>query len=314
MIDKTPGAEAEAPPPAVTRRVGKQEFGFSERIFLGLERWINERPGPKRAQEIYLRSVAYTWMRAALANRFYVEGLDQLAGLDVDRGVLVVSNHRSFFDQYAMMLAIWMGRTPWAQQIYFPVRSNFFYERFLGLFTNLAVGAGVMYPPIFRDPTRAPYNRGAVQFLCERLQHRGVLVGVHPEGRRNKDADPYRLLPAQPGAGEIALKAKPIVVPVFINGLSNDLLGDIRSNFSAGIRRERPAICVIGKPIDYEDLQASPPRPALHKRLADRFCAEIAQLGERERVLRTQCLAGEMADDDAGWLINRPHRRFYVSR
>src|SRR5262249_27503241 len=163
-------------------------------------------------------------------------------------------------------LGMWMGPTPWARRLYFPVRANFFYEKPLGMLVNYLVGAGAMYPPMFRQASRLERNKGTVEKLAQFLAQPGSIVGVHPEGTRGKAPDPYDLLPAMPGIGQSALRAKPIVIPAFINGLSNDFVKDFRANFRPEIRRERPVICVYGQPIDYDDLLAQKPRPALYKK------------------------------------------------
>ncbi len=283
-----------------------------ERFALELGRLTNETSAGKRIQELFLRSVSYSWIRIALARRVYTEGLEDVIALAPDRGVLFASNHRSFFDQYAVMLGVWMGPTPWARRLYFPVRANFFYESAAGVLVNYLVGAGAMYPPIFRQSERAERNKLALEKVTHFLAEPGSVVGVHPEGTRGKGPDPYEMLPAQPGIGQIALQAKPIVIPVFLSGLSNDFVGDVRLNFSRDVRRERPVIIVYGKPIDYADLQAQKPRPALYKRCADRFRDEILKLAVRERELRAMATAGHLADDDPGWLTNRDAGLLYA--
>jgi 1-acyl-sn-glycerol-3-phosphate acyltransferase len=100
----------------------------------------------------------------------------------------------------------------------------------------------------------------------------------------------------------MALLGRPTVIPLFINGLSNDFVADVRTNFRSTGRREQPLIAVYGQPIDYADLLAEKPRPTLYKRAADRFMREVATLGERERVLRALCEQGELPDDDVRWL------------
>jgi 1-acyl-sn-glycerol-3-phosphate acyltransferase len=284
-----------------------------ERVAVGLGRGVNETRFGKAAQEQFLRTVPYIWIRASLAQRMFVEGLDEMMRLDPPGGVLLVANHRSFFDLYAVMLALWMGPVAWARHLYFPVRSHYFYDHPLGALINFAVGGGVMYPPIFRERERTELNRDAIHLMQRLLRTRQSLVGVHPEGRRNT-GDPYDLLPAQPGVGELALQAKPLVVPIFINGMSNNLLRDIRSNYQRDIRRTNPAICVIGAPVDCDDLYAVTPRPALYKRAADRFRDGIMAAGAREKELRTQCAAGDMPDSHPNWLSNRGRGHFYASR
>jgi len=283
-----------------------------ERLAVELGRVTNETAAGKRIQELFLRTVSYTWIRAIVAKRVFTDNIDQVIAMQPDRGVLFASNHRSFFDQYCVMLGLWMGPTPWARRLYFPVRANFFYERPLGVLVNYLVGAGAMYPPIFRQAQRAAFNKDALERIVKFLQEPGAVVGIHPEGTRNKGDDPYDMLPAQPGIGQIALQARPIVIPVFCNGLSNDFLGDVRANFDPNVRRERPVICVYGEPIDYSELAAQKPRPALYKKCADLFRARILELSERERELRRMCNDGVLPDDHPGWLDNRAIGKLYA--
>ena len=87
-----------------------------------------------------------------------IEGLAELCNLEPERGVLLVSNHRSFFDQYAALMAVWTYPARWGRSLNFPVRSEFFYDKPTGLFLNYFVAAGAMYPPIYRDTTRQVLN------------------------------------------------------------------------------------------------------------------------------------------------------------
>jgi 1-acyl-sn-glycerol-3-phosphate acyltransferase len=160
---------------------------------------------------------------------------------------------------------------------------------------------------------RAALNKDAIDRLIKFLAEPGSVIGVHPEGTRGKGPDPYQLLPAQPGIGQIALQAKPIAIPAFINGLSNDFLGDVRANFSKDIRRERPVICVYGTPIDYSDLLAQKPRPVLYKKCADLFRERIIELSVREREIRAAAAQGAIPDDHPGWLSNRAVGKLYAA-
>jgi 1-acyl-sn-glycerol-3-phosphate acyltransferase len=182
------------------------------------------------------------------------------------------------------------------------VRSDFFYDNPTGLFLNYFVAGGAMYPPIYREATRQAFNAQSLDCIVELLGTPGNLVGVHPEGTRGKGEDPYELLPAQPGVGKMALRGRPTVIPLFINGLSNDFIADVRTNFKASGRRVQPLITVFGQPIDYDDLLAEKPRPTLYKKAADRFMREVATLGTRERVLRAQCQRDEIPSEDLRWL------------
>jgi 1-acyl-sn-glycerol-3-phosphate acyltransferase len=276
-----------------------------ERAALALGRWTNETDRGKDAQRYWAYYVMRNWVGAGVRRRLLTEGLDRLIQLAPDRGVVQATNHRSFFDQYVAMLPYWHLRIPWAHHMYFPVRSNFFYEKPLGVLVNYLIGGGAMYPPIFRDPAKAALSRDAVDRMIGVLSRPGSFIGVHPEGTRGKGPDPYEFLPAQPGIGQIVLQARPIVIPCFINGLSNDIVEAIGSTYRGDIRRTNPVIVVYGDPIDYADLAAQKPRATLYKKTADRILAAIGDLAVRERELRAACAAGAIADDDPRWLDNR---------
>ena len=248
-----------------------------------------------------------------LANRMLVEGLEDAKALDPERGVMLVSNHRSFFDQYAMLLGVYMGPVHWAKRLFFPVRSNFFYDQPLGIVVNAAIAGGAMYPPIFRQAERRALNDEALDKMVELLQRPGNVLGMHPEGTRGKGPDPYKFLPAQPGVGKLALVGKPTVVPAFIHGLGNNVVQDVAQNFGKLAKRDNAVITVFGKPVDYTDLLAEKPRPTLYKKAADRFRAEVGKLALVEKELRRQLAAGTLSDDDPRWLNNRPISKIYAA-
>ena len=291
---------------------GSAELTRIEQLAIRMAAAVNDHPTGQKLQQEFLRRVAYVWVRAGIARRCLFVGLDELIARNPERGVLLASNHRSFFDQYAMLLALYLTGTPWCRRINFPVRANFFYERPLGMLVNWAVSGGVMYPPVFRQRERAEANKHTVDKLVAMLQEPGTVIGVHPEGTRGKGPDPYDMLPAMPGIGQIALQATPMVIPAFVLGMNNDFLREVRDNFRPDIRRTRPVIAVFGEPVDYSALTTSKPRPALYKKCADLIRQRIADLIPVEKELRRQCAAGEIADDDPRWLVNRPHNPWYA--
>src|SRR4029077_7539174 len=106
----------------------------------------------------------------------------------------------------------------------FPVRAEFFYDHPLGLLLNVALTGMAMFPPVFRHGRRRALNAWSRARCARELARPRTAVGVHPEGRRNKDGGPFEMLPAMPGAGRIALAAPGApVVPVFIHGLGNSV-------------------------------------------------------------------------------------------
>jgi len=277
-----------------------------ERASLAITRFTNERPGLKRLQKPYHRYFTQQWVNMVIGRRVFVDNADKMLGLGPDRGVLLCSNHRSFFDMYITMLALFRMRCDWIERIYFPVRSNFFYETPIGLFMNYAIGGSTMYPPIFRDRSKSAFNDDALARIARFLGERGTVVGVHPEGTRNKTDDPYTLLPAQPGIGQMALQGKPIIVPMFINGVSNDFFADVKLAWQRDTHLTAPIIMTFGDPLEYSELTAKKPRLALYKRCADKINAAITELGQRERALRAQILAREL-DHDPRWFWPSHH-------
>jgi 1-acyl-sn-glycerol-3-phosphate acyltransferase len=280
------------------------ELSRFERAAMALGRLNNEAPALKWLQGKFIHGVSKQWVRTVVRNRLLVDGLEHVRDLDPDRGVVLVANHRTFFDLYIAMLAMSDGGADWARRMYFPVRADFFYQRPTGVLVNMAMGAGVMYPPIFRDKERRALNRDAVDRIVGFLAKPGTLVGMHPEGQRNKSDDPYELLRAQPGVGELILRARPIVLPVFIGGLSNDFLADARLNFQSDARRVRPLSQCYGPPVDYSQFTQAAPRMSLYKKTSDHALNAVRALGERERELRAACCEGRVGDDDPRWHSN----------
>lgn len=220
------------------------------------------------------------------SRRLAVRGMEHLAGLGPESSVLFVSNHRSFFDFYLLNAALVWNHSPLPRRLVFPVRASFFYDHPLGPFVNLAMSGMRMFPPIFRERTRAPFNKFALARCVEELAVPGTVMGLHPEGTRNKGPDPYAFLPAQPGVGKIALEAKHAhVIPVFVLGMSSSLPREFVRNWSAGAREEHRIDLWFGPEIDLSDLRASGSRPATQKRAADRCLAAIGKLAEEHRAL-----------------------------
>jgi 1-acyl-sn-glycerol-3-phosphate acyltransferase len=256
-----------------------------ERRAIAIARFVNERPRVKAIQSLFHRRVTQRWVKACLKNLLVIDGLEKVASYPRDRGILVCANHRSFFDQYAVM-AILLDEYPWLNRVFFPIRSGFFYETWAGIAVNALIGGMAMYPPIFRDSTKSEHNRDAVARVIEELKVPGTIVGMHPEGTRGKGPDPYELLPGQPGVGEVIMKARPVVMPIFINGLGNDFGAQVVGNWGMGPRAGIPIVVCFGDPVDFGELMEGRPRPAQYKRVADRLMTVIAGLGEREKLVR----------------------------
>ncbi len=264
-----------------------EKFGRFERAAIELCRYVNEDERAKFLQSIYLREFGTRWVLKGIGNLLHVDGLGRALALTPERGVLLCVNHRSFFDSYAVASPL-MANAPWCKRIYFPVRANFFYDRPAGVAVNAIIGGLCMYPPIWRDSARRAENDHAVEKMVDFLGQPGSMVGMHPEGTRGQGPDPYQLLPAQPGVGQLILRANPTVLPVFVNGLLNDVVEQIASNFRDGGKRGRPIVAVFGDPVDLSEFSGQKPRAALYKKVADKVTREIAKLGEREKEVRAQ--------------------------
>jgi 1-acyl-sn-glycerol-3-phosphate acyltransferase len=239
------------------------------------------RPGPlDRVIRTLQRTVGQGWIRAATSRLMHVHGLERLPQWDVSKSILCVANHRSFFDLYATTAELVARGLP--HRILFPVRSTFFYDHPLGLPVNAVMSFFAMYPPLFRDRKRAALNLASLDELAALLRRGGFFVGMHPEGTRKKDDDPYTLLPAQSGIGRVIRKSRVLVVPVFVNGLGNDLVHQVARGLT---KRGPPIHIVFGAPIDFGSLLELPQSPRTFKRIAERCTDEIFKLGQEEKLL-----------------------------
>ncbi len=222
------------------------------------------------------------WIEVCTRNIREFYGLDRVPKLSKTDSVILVSNHRSFFDMY--VLAGYFVYRGMKQRLVFPVRSKFFYDSPAGLFVNGFMSWFAMYPPIFRERSRAALNVASLDETIRLVRSGGMCLGVHPEGQRNTSDDPYALLPAQRGVGKIfheCPRAK--VIPVFINGLGNDLPKQVKGNFDHTGER---IIAVFGEPIDFGERLKRPSSPKLHRELSDIAMEHVAKLGQEERTYR----------------------------
>ncbi len=239
-------------------------------------------PGWKNIWTFFQRHIGSLWIYLATYNLMNVRGLEHFEAADIDRPVLLVANHRSFFDLYTVS-SVLFRRTKRPIKLYFPVRAKFFYDRLLGWFVNLVMGWWAMYPPFFREEgegRKRNFDKFSVRRLIELASNgRGHVIGFHPEGKRNLSDDPYRFLPAQPGIGKIIYAAKPQVVPVFVTGLNNDLPKQVMGNWTGG-----PPIRIwFGPQIDLSKFYDRRDSLRTHKEIADHLMLEIQKLAEQDK-------------------------------
>ena len=113
------------------------------------------------------------------------------------------------------------------------------------------------------------------------LARKGTVLGMHPEGTRNKGDDPYTFLAARPGVGYLIRDAHPdtLIVPFFLNGITGDLLWEIRNNFKREGQRGDNFRFWFGEPIRVGDLDRSKPA----RELSEEVLAVVHELGLRDR-------------------------------
>ena len=236
----------------------------------------------KRFWTFCQRHIGSLWIYLATYNLMNVFGIENVESTDVSRPVLLVANHRSFFDMYTVS-SVLFRRTRRPMELYFPVRARFFYDNPAGWFVNLVMGWFSMYPPFFREQREASkreFDKYSLRRLVQLASYgKTHVIGFHPEGKRNLDADPYSFLPAQPGIGKVIYAAKPQVIPVFIAGLGNDLPKQILGNWRGG---EKVRIW-FGSPIDLGNFYDRGDRIRTHKEIADHLMIKIADLAENDR-------------------------------
>ncbi len=237
------------------------------------------------------RTIGARWIDACTKNLRHLHGLDRLPELDPEKSFICVSNHRSFFDLY--VITAMLVRRGMPHRMLFPVRSNFFYDTPAGFLVNGLMSFFAMYPPVFRERNRATLNLAGLDEVVWMARRGGAFIGLHPEGTRNKNADPYTFLPAQSGVGRIIRHAQVDVLPVFIHGLTNDLTKQLSSNAK---KKGDPIISVFGEPVNFKGLLESTPSPRLYKRIADRTLEAIGELAVEEREIRSRLVRDAGAD------------------
>ena len=236
----------------------------------------------KRFWTFCQRHIGSLWIFLATYNLMNVFGIENVQNSDPTRPLILVANHRSFFDMYTVS-SVMFRRTTRPITLFFPVRARFFYDNPIGWFVNLVMGWWSMYPPFFREEgegEKRRFDKFSVRELI-RISSKGEghIIGFHPEGKRNLNSDPYSFLPAQPGIGKVILNADPQVIPVFIAGLGNDLPKQILGNWTGG---EKVRIW-FGEVIDLSEFHGKRDSLRTHKEISDFLMTKIADLGEKDR-------------------------------
>ena len=203
----------------------KSKLTRTERLAIYIGERLN-RPG-------ILRNISVWWgkvftcsiLHKVTGHRWFHLHEERLSSISEKSPILVVSNHRTFFDMYVGITALrYLSGYKLGAPSVFPVRSPFFYDHPFGIILNLIASGGCMWPPVFRDQRRSELNPVSTEKMKELLKQEGVCFGFHPEGRRSKNLDIYTLEPPKKGVGQLIEDANDqlVVIPLFISGLSGD--------------------------------------------------------------------------------------------
>jgi 1-acyl-sn-glycerol-3-phosphate acyltransferase len=239
------------------------------------------------------------WIHISTYNLMQVYGLENVEAIDHERPVVLVANHRSFFDMYVVSTTLF-HRTKWRKQLFFPVRGRFYYQSIAGMFVNLIMGWWSMYPPFFVTgknpvPEKRVFDKYSLRRLAQLCREgAGNVIGFHPEGTRNKNNDPYSYLRPQPGIGKLIKEANPQVVPVFIAGLGNDLLKQVLGNWSGGDKIR----IHFGPRLDMSEFLAKKDHVRTYKEIGEFVMSKIAELGEADRAIYGKELTTEDTEKD----------------
>ncbi|MET0649787.1 MAG: lysophospholipid acyltransferase family protein [Pyrinomonadaceae bacterium] len=249
--------------------------------------WRMNRGAWKRFWTFCQRTLGAGWIHFSTYNLMSVSGLEHVEAVSHERPILLVANHRSFFDMYVVSTVLFR-RTSWRKQLFFPVRGRFFYDTFGGLLVNLVMGWWSMFPPFFAGgdnpkTEQREFDKFSMRLLASLAREgAGNVIGFHPEGTRNKGADPYSFLRPQPGVGRLIKDARPQVIPVFIAGLGNDLPKQVLGNWRGG----EPVRVHFGPAIDFAEFYERRDSVRTYKEIADFVMSKIAELGEQDRAAR----------------------------
>ncbi|HYN86742.1 MAG TPA: lysophospholipid acyltransferase family protein [Pyrinomonadaceae bacterium] len=262
-------------------------LGGFERLAFRLARRMNSGRW-KRFWTLCQRHLGAGWIHLATYNLMRVYGVEHVErAAESGRPVLLVANHRSFFDMYVVSTALFR-RTRFRKRLFFPVRGRFFYDTPLGPVVNFVMGWWSMFPPFFSGGENPKlekrefdkYSMRLLAHLCR--EGEGNVVGFHPEGTRNKSQDPYSYLRPQPGVGRLIKDAQPVVVPVFIAGLGNRLGRQVLGNWRGG----EPVRVRFGRELELADFYGRRESLRTYKEIGEFVMTKIAELGEEDRAAR----------------------------
>ena len=163
--------------------------------------WRMNRGRWKRFWTFCQRSLGAGWIHLSTYNLMRVSGLEHVEAASRERPLLLVANHRSFFDMYVVSTVLFR-RTPWRKQLFFPVRGRFFYDTVGGLLVNLLMGWWSMFPPFFAggdNPKvdKREFDKFSMRLLAAPLPRRRGQRHRLPSRRHAQQGRRPLLLPAR---------------------------------------------------------------------------------------------------------------------
>ena len=249
-----------------------------ERIHVEVALRMNREP-LKGAWTWCQRAIGATWIALATGKLLRVDGFEHVRDAFPRGPLLFVANHRSYFDLFVVSSLLHRelrGR----KRLYFPVVGQFYYQSLAGLALNQLFAFWSMFPPLFALPTHGVSDRYALDILVDLCSRGpGNILGIHPEGGRNLNPDPYSFMRFQPGTGKIIHAARPIVIPTFIAGLDNDLANQLRRNWRGG----EPIRVWFDAPMALDDYLAMPGKGSTYKQITDAVMDRVKALADRDR-------------------------------
>src|SRR6185436_8256617 len=147
---------------------GGEKLTRTERFIIAAIRRTFEPGRVDQSIRLCQRHFGAEWITLVTKNLLTMHGRERVPPLDPTKSYICVSNHRSFFDLY--VVTGWLVKLGMPHRLVFPVRSEFFYDQPLGLFVNGVMSFFAMYPPIFRERSRAALNLAGLDELAWLLQ------------------------------------------------------------------------------------------------------------------------------------------------
>lgn len=182
-------------------------------------------------------------MLVRICFRFSVSGRENIPA----SGAVLVSNHASMFDPVVLGVAV-------PRPIHFMGKAELFRNRISNWF----------FRKLHAFPVRrGEFDRGAIRSALEVLD-RGQLLGIFPEGTRNRGED---LMPLHSGAALLASRAQVPIIPIVIVGNNK-----YRIFHRVDVRIGTPIMPKQGKKATKEDLA----------RINDQILAQFTVLNRQE--------------------------------